>query len=152
MRYAHLASGPFFGPFFGSFLVPLLVSFLALSANANAGVTAGVNEGLYSKQYGVCMEMSEGVTEKMLACMRQEERKQVVLLNSSYSQLMTKQSPEQKKQLLMTQAIWKKYIQSNCRFYYDPEGGSLAKVSAASCMLDETARRADELNSLIPRD
>jgi uncharacterized protein YecT (DUF1311 family) len=128
-------------------LVPF-VSFLSVSANANAFAM----ENFYSKQYGVCMEASQGITEKMLACMFDEERKQVVLLKSSYSQLIIKQSPEQKKQLLKAQNVWKKYAQTNCRFYHDPEGGSLAKVSAAACMLNETARRADELDSLIPRD
>ncbi|MGB0126460.1 MAG: lysozyme inhibitor LprI family protein [Rhodocyclaceae bacterium] len=46
------------------------------------------------------------------------------------------------------QRAWIKFRDANCDFYYDPEGGSLARVSANDCMMSSTARRAKELESL----
>jgi len=45
------------------------------------------------------------------------------------------------------QRAWIKYRDTNCDFYYDPDGGTLARVNANSCMMTSTADRARELES-----
>jgi uncharacterized protein YecT (DUF1311 family) len=132
MRYAYL-------PF---------VAILAVTAN----VQAAGEEDLYSKQYFDCMEKSGGVTVPMRKCTQQETVKQNAILKVSFTKLLQKQSPGQKQQLIKAQNLWKSYMEANCNFYNDPEGGTLAQVIAESCRLQETAKRADELDRLALQD
>ena len=55
--------------------------------------------------------------------------------------------PLRQAQLQQVQRAWIKYRDANCGFYDDPDGGSLARVSANDCMMATTTRRARELES-----
>ena len=55
-----------------------------------------------------------------------------------------------KKQLQEAQRSWINYRDANCAFYDDPDGGTLARVNANSCMMTATADRANELERLRP--
>jgi uncharacterized protein YecT (DUF1311 family) len=50
-----------------------------------------------------------------------------------------------KTQLLEAQRAWIKFRDVNCSFYLDPDGGTLARVSANDCVMTTTASRAVEL-------
>ena len=102
----------------------------------------------YSKSYNSCMDASGGATFKMIDCINDEHAKQDKRLNAAYKQLGSQVSPEQKKQLLTAQRLWIKYRDANCAFYYDPDGGSLARINAAGCDLEMTTQRANELEYL----
>ena len=60
-------------------------------------------------------------------------------------------NPERKKQLQAVQRAWLKYRDGNCSFYDDPDGGTLARVSANNCMMTSTASRARELEGFMQR-
>jgi uncharacterized protein YecT (DUF1311 family) len=101
-----------------------------------------------SKRFSRCMDSAGGTTSGMVDCISTEAKQQDVRLNKAYKELMATLSPERKKQLQEAQRAWIKFRDANCDFYYDPEGGSLARVSANDCMMSSTARRAKELESL----
>jgi uncharacterized protein YecT (DUF1311 family) len=101
-----------------------------------------------SKKFSRCMDSAGGTTTGMVDCISTEAKQQDVRLNKAYKELMATLSPERKKQLQEAQRAWIKFRDANCDFYYDPDGGSLARVSANDCAMSSTARRAKELESL----
>ena len=101
-----------------------------------------------SKEYSTCIDKSNGVTSEILDCISAEHERQDTRLNENYKRLMSKLSPKRKEQLLEAQRAWVKFRDANCRFYYDPEGGSAAHLAGTDCMLQATADRATELKDL----
>jgi len=61
---------------------------------------------------------------------------------------MSKLSGKRKEGLLEAQRAWIKFRDTNCNFYYDPDGGSAAHLAGSDCMLNATADRATELKNL----
>jgi uncharacterized protein YecT (DUF1311 family) len=60
-----------------------------------------------------------------------------------------RRSPQnEKKTLLEAQRAWIKFRDVNCRFYYDPDGGTAALLAGNGCFLQATADRAKELKNL----
>ena len=100
-----------------------------------------------SKQYESCMKKANA-TQDMLECGDAEYKLQDARLNKAYKALQQNLNAERKKQLLDTQRLWIKFKESNCNFYFDPEGGSLARLNANSCLMSSTADRAKELETL----
>jgi uncharacterized protein YecT (DUF1311 family) len=95
--------------------------------------------------FSACMEKSGGVTNSMVDCIGEETKSQDVRLNKAYKDVMASVSSERKKQLQNAQRLWLKYRKANCDFYYDPEGGTIARVNANNCFLSTTEARAKEL-------
>ena len=46
------------------------------------------------------------------------------------------------------QRKWVAFRDANCGFYYDPEGGSAARLASKECVVTLTAHRAHELETL----
>ena len=88
-------------------------------------------------------------TVDMVACITEEFKREDQRLNENYQQLRSQLSSARREQLLTAQRAWIKYKDANCDFYADPEGGTLARVNANSCVLSETTHRADELEALM---
>lgn len=102
------------------------------------------DDGL-SQTFSSCIDQAGGVTPSMVECMNAETERQDVRLNKAYKDVMAGLSAERKKRLQETQRLWIKYRKANCEFYYDPDGGSIARISANDCFLSATAARAKEL-------
>ena len=109
---------------------------------------ASAHETGLSKQYAACMDKSSATTMDMIGCITAENQRQDLLLNKAYKALMAELPPPRRAQLQDVQRAWIKYRDANCAFYADPEGGTLARVNANSCMLAATAERARELEGL----
>lgn len=124
----------------------LLYITLAIAASLPLGVQAQGSD--FSKQFTACMDKSGGVTQDIVECIGAETQRQDLRLNKSYRALMVTLSPERKKQLQETQRAWIKFRDSNCNFYFDPDGGSIARISANDCVMTMTANRAKELENL----
>ena len=122
------------------------LSMVLLMACAPLVARAAEGDGL-SKQHAACMDRSEGVTVKMIDCITAEYQRQDARLNKAYKALMAELSPARKKQLREAQRAWIKFRDANCAFYGDPDGGSLARVSANDCMMSSAASRANELEA-----
>ena len=125
------------------------ISKFLFAALVMAGIpcVASANENGLSKQYTACMDKAGGTTFGMIECINAETQRQDVQLNKAYKALTTELPPPRRAQLLEAQRAWIKYRDANCAFYYDPDGGTLARVNANSCMLTATADRARELES-----
>lgn len=115
---------------------------------ASISLPAGADDNLYSQGYGSCMEASGGVTVEMLDCIAAEHSRQDARLNRAYRALTAQLGADRRKELLAAQRLWIQYRDANCRFYADPDGGTIASINAASCGLEMTARRATELELL----
>ena len=101
-----------------------------------------------SVAFANCMDKSGGVTSAMIDCIDAELKHQDAQLNKAYKRLQSAISSERKKQLLAAQRAWIKFRDANCGFYFDPNGGSIARVNAADCMRTMTEKRAAELVKL----
>lgn len=120
-----------------------------------AGVpcVASANETGLSKQYTACMDKAGSTTFGMIECINTETQRQDVQLNKAYKAykaLMAELAPPRRTQLQEAQRAWIKYRDANCAFYYDLDGGTLARVNANACMMTATADRARELERLTP--
>lgn len=101
-------------------------------------------------QHAACMDKAAGVTLAMVECLVSELGRQDKRLNTAYSVLMVELEPPRKKQLQAAQRLWLQYRDANCGFYLDPDGGSLARVAANTCLVQMTGQRAQELVNLRP--
>lgn len=102
------------------------------------------DDGL-SQVFSTCMDQSDGSTPSMIECMGAETERQDVRLNKAYKDIMAGLSSERQKQLQEAQRLWLKYRKANCDFYYDPDGGTIARVDANQCFMSATAARTKEL-------
>ena len=115
----------------------------------STGLTSAADREM-TKEYLTCLDKASGVTVEMITCISAETKRQDVRLNESYNKLGSKLSANRKKALLEAQRAWIKFRDANCRFYYDPEGGSSARVAADECVLNATADRVRDLKLLAP--
>jgi len=115
----------------------------------STGLTSAADREM-TKEYLTCLDKASGVTVEMITCINAETKRQDVRLNENYNKLGSKLSANRKKALLEAQRAWIKFRDANCRFYYDPEGGSSARVAADECLLNATADRVRELKLLAP--
>ena len=103
----------------------------------------------FSANFSTCMERSGGVTVAMMDCLHQETEIQDLRLNKAYKLLMAQLKPERKQELKQVQRAWLAFRDANCRFYADPDGGSIARISASDCFLRATAARVQELEGFL---
>ena len=124
-----------------------IIALACLPFVTHAQAQQSQNDGL-SRQFTTCMDRSGGVTMDIIECISAEAQRQDDQLNQAYQALRADLSPERKKQLLEAQRAWIKFRDTNCDFYYDPDGGTLARVMANDCVMQMTAKRARELEGL----
>lgn len=125
----------------------ILAFFCTALAIVCAPHVASAQEIGQSMQHAACMETSGGVTVKIIDCITAETQRQDARLNKAYKIVMADLAPARKTQLQEAQRAWIKYRDANCGFYYDPDGGTLARVSANDCVMSATAERARELEN-----
>jgi uncharacterized protein YecT (DUF1311 family) len=58
-------------------------------------------------------------------------------------------SPDRKQALLKAQRAWIKFREANCDYWFDPNGGTAARMNASGCLLTMTATRAKELEAML---
>lgn len=121
--------------------------FLVLTLSCFSQISFAQDIGL-TKQFSQCMERSNGVTINMLECIDAETKRQDQRINKAYQNVMAQLTPERKKQLQQAQRAWINFRDANCQFYADPDGGSLARVSANDCFMSATASRSKELEMM----
>jgi len=98
-----------------------------------------------NSQFDTCMDKAGGVTVNMLNCIGAETQRQDKKLNTMYQNVMKSLSGENKERLKKAQQAWIKYRDANCDFYHDPDGGTMASILGANCVMDMTTQRAKEL-------
>jgi uncharacterized protein YecT (DUF1311 family) len=130
-----------------------VVSVHGITAAAFIAVALGTSPVIaadreFSKEFDICMDKAGGVTPAMIDCISAELKRQDVLLNENYRKLMASLSTKRKQALQEAQRAWLKFRDTNCDFYYDPDGGTAARVDANECVLNTTTDRAKELAQL----
>jgi uncharacterized protein YecT (DUF1311 family) len=121
----------------------LIAVCLVLSALSSAQA-----EERTSSDYAACMDKSGGVTSAIEDCVREELERQDLRLNGAYKKLMDSLPEKRKAQLRDAQRKWIAFRDANCEFYYDPQGGSAARLASNECVVTLTAERAHELETL----
>jgi uncharacterized protein YecT (DUF1311 family) len=124
-----------------------------IAAAVLVAITLGMSPAVaadreFSKEFDACIEKSGGVTPAVIDCISVELKRQDALLNENYRKLIAPLSTKRKNALLDAQRAWLKFRDTNCDFYYDPDGGSAARIDANECLLNTTADRAKELAEL----
>jgi uncharacterized protein YecT (DUF1311 family) len=113
-------------------------------------ISAAQAQSQYSSEYNQCMDKAAGVTADVITCIGTEVTQQDKKLNANYKTLKASLNANRQKQLLEVQRVWLQYREANCKFYDDPEGGSMQRILANDCFLRMTAERAEELKTLQP--
>ncbi|GAB3395305.1 lysozyme inhibitor LprI family protein [Azotobacter armeniacus] len=103
----------------------------------------------YTPAYSTCMDASGGVTANMVDCMAAETRIQDARLNQGYQAAMQALDAEHQARLRDVQRLWIKYRDANCSLHASFTGGTIDRINGASCVLDMTKTRADELASFV---
>lgn len=110
-------------------------------------IRAASAEPAYSAGYRQCMSRAGGVTASMVACITAEYRRFDARLNAAY-RIALRQRPERRDALVRAERAWLTYRTANCDYYLDPDGGTLARVTANGCVLRMTAERTLELEAI----
>lgn len=113
---------------------------------ANASLAHAESRNL-TATYTNCMDNSGGVTVDMHNCIGTEHEKQDKRLNAAYKAALKAVGDERGKALKEVQRTWLKYRDLNCNFAGGGEG-TIAVILGASCFLNMTAERADELQGI----
>ena len=100
-------------------------------------------------QFTACMSKPDSTTQSMVECIAAETKLQDARLNQAYQALRRSVGPKRQQQLQQAQRAWIRFRDANCAFYYDPDGGSLARINANDCVMTMTAQRAAELQGLL---
>jgi uncharacterized protein YecT (DUF1311 family) len=125
------------------------VMIICLAILWNGQLLAETDDDL-SKEYSVCIDKaSRGATAEMFECNGEELDRQDARLNDAYKKLMSKLSRDRKKALVEAQRAWIKFRKANCDYWFDPHGGTAARMNASGCLLTMTATRAKELESML---
>lgn len=116
-----------------------------------AAASAGAGEPQFSPALEPCLAKAGGVTAAMVDCAGAETKVQDARLNDAYRQAMAKLTPARQKELQAVQRLWIQFRDANCKFAFDPDGGTMAQVEASGCVMTMTAERAQELEALAER-
>lgn len=101
----------------------------------------------FSKAFTGCMDSASN-TVGMVECIMTEHDLQDKRLNTAYKSLLQSLPPERQRALRAAQRAWIIFRDDNCAFYYDPDGGTLARVEGNMCVLRMTAERSTEIEGL----
>lgn len=124
----------------------LAITVITLSAGVQAA------DDHFSTTYSACMDESRGVTMNMLECMGSETEQQDARLNQNYKAAMQALTPTKQTQLRDAQRLWIKFRDAECTLLGSLTGGTIDSVNSASCFLDMTKKRADDLVRLTERN
>lgn len=103
----------------------------------------------YTNVYHRCMEAAGGVTSAMLECIDKETQVQDARLNRAYRLAQQTLGAAQQSPLRDAQRQWIKYRDANCALYGRLTGGSIDRLNGASCVLEMTRERAEDLQGLV---
>ena len=111
-------------------------------------LTCAQAEERTSRSYAGCLDKAGGATFAIQDCISEELERQDRRLNAAYRSLMGSVPERRRAQLRDAQRKWIAFRDANCEFYYDPQGGSAARLASNECAVTLTAERAHELEAL----
>lgn len=126
-------------------------NWLLAIATTTLGIGTYAAEDGYSTAYTACMDESGGVTANMLDCIGTEIKQQDARLNQNYKAATLALMPAQQINLRDAQRLWIKFRDTDCALLGNLTGGTIDGLNKASCFLDMTKKRADDLAWLAKR-
>lgn len=127
-----------------------IVAVLGLLAAAPARAASPEIEARYSATFKTCPGMN-GSTLEIIGCLSDERELQDKALNATYQKVMADLTAPQKARLRDAQRAWIAYRDAWCGAQQDDDWGTLSKIVAAQCLLDETIRHTIELEAYPPQ-
>lgn len=103
-----------------------------------------------SPAYSACINRAQSTLD-MVTCMNAEMDVQDKALNANYQSALAMFPPDQQTKLRKAQRIWLDFRKADCDVFYGKETGTMASIEAGQCMLQHTAKRAEELKRLAER-
>ncbi|WP_421736790.1 lysozyme inhibitor LprI family protein [Caulobacter sp.] len=128
----------------------LALAALAIVALPISGAQAQVAKAKPAvSAYDRCLAIPAGqTTAGMIECASAELAIQDARLNRAYqAAILRLERPRQKTALQKAQRAWMAFRDADCASYYDEDWGSIARVQANACVLDQTIRRANDLEA-----
>ena len=103
-------------------------------------------------QFGECVAKSDGGDFSALECQGAEFTRQDKRLNEAYRKTLARLPKAKAEELRKVQRAWFAFVEAKCGFLYDNHefSGTLDRVAASYCGVEERARRAAELEQLLP--
>lgn len=115
----------------------------------SAIVTSPTKKNL-RKSFNSCVDASEGITFDMMNCLGVELEYQDKRLNDAYKRLHTALAARDWERLKEEQREWLRGLNSLCDQDVGELGGGTAQALVfKDCILDRTAKRADELENIL---
>ena len=112
-------------------------------------------DNLYSKQFGICTDKTNGSTFAILDCIHQEVTRQDKKLNANYKKAMAligeQIGKEGQDTLRQAQRAWLKWRDQDNGVYVQFYNyyGDTARINANGDYLEKTARRVRDLENMI---
>ena len=113
------------------------------------------DDNLYSKQFRLCVDKTNGVTTDILDCIHQEVTRQDKKLNANYKKAMAligeQIGKEGQDALRQAQRAWLKWRDQDSGVYgqFYNYYGEMARINANDDYLEKTARRVRDLENMI---
>ena len=125
-----------------------IAALLLAAASIPSAASAQSGEPRMSSQYKDCVRRAGGATFPTIACMTEEHKRWDAELNLQYRAIRARLEGARRNGFDAAQHAWLGFRDANCSFYNDPDGGTIARINANSCMLEMTARRVMELRRI----
>jgi uncharacterized protein YecT (DUF1311 family) len=120
----------------------------AIALSAAPAAFAQSEEPRMSAQFEQCVKRAGGATFPTIECMSEEHKRWDAELNQQYRAIRARLDGARRNGFDAAQHAWLGFRDANCSFYNDPNGGTIARLNANSCMLEMTARRVIELRRI----
>lgn len=126
-------------------------AWIVFIASSLASSLSWSEDGGMSPEYSRCEARAQSETPALMDCLDSEYKWQDKRLNMAYKSALTNLSPKKADELRKVQRAWLAYVEGQCGFLYDADdfSGSLDRLRAQYCQVDERAKRASLLESLV---
>jgi uncharacterized protein YecT (DUF1311 family) len=108
-------------------------------------------EELTGKEYAACMEKAANATIAKQDCVADEMIRQQRRVVMAFQSLMASLPKNRRNKLRLAQERWNGFRQAHCSFYDSGKVANAMRLTANECLLNHTAQRAAELESMKAR-
>ena len=97
--------------------------------------------------YEECLHKARSTLE-VLQCQEREFQKVDRRLNQAYQRALLRLPPKKRRELRTIQRLWIRYKEAKCDYFYDAKSGRGGLEEKMECLIQESKRRAKELENL----
>jgi len=123
----------------------------ALTAMLVLAVSGARAEELTSREYAACLEKATSGAIAKQDCVADEMTRQERHVVAAFQSLMTSLPKDRRDKLRRAQARWTGFREAHCSFFDRGKVAVAMRLTANECLLNYTAQRAAELESMKAR-